>query len=91
MSKRKQKDAREASGMSTRVLFSTQRLATRWDSSVFTVRRLIKSGDLPALMIGGRFYVRADVVEQIEKTGTRPCRRIRQRADVQRISARSRG
>jgi hypothetical protein len=30
------------------VLFSTQRLARRWDSSIFTVRRLIKSGDVPA-------------------------------------------
>ncbi len=54
------------------VRFSTQRLARRWDSSIFTVRRLIKSGDVPAVRIGGRFYVHTDTVEIIKKAALAP-------------------
>jgi excisionase family DNA binding protein len=58
-----------------RSFFTVEQLATRWEVSERTIRRMIKRGELRAVEIGAQRRVPVDVVEHYEAqhtTGSRP-------------------
>jgi hypothetical protein len=53
----------------TPVLFPAGQLANRWNVSVWTIRKLMKSGALASLQVGGRRLVTLDAVVNAELNG----------------------
>lgn len=50
-------------------LFGVQTLAERWDMSPFSVRRLIRTGELRSVNIGGRRLIPISEIQRAEQFG----------------------
>jgi excisionase family DNA binding protein len=56
----------------TRDWFTQQEVAERWNCSVRTVNRHIKSGDITAMRLGSMVRIDVDSVEQFERASLIP-------------------
>lgn len=55
--------------MVTRIWFSIEQLAERWGKSTHSIHRLLTSGRLQGMKIGGSWRIHADAVAEFESPG----------------------
>ncbi len=64
-----QPDAEPGKGVNLKAYYTPEEAAERWSVSVDTVRRGLKSGDIPYRKVGAQYRIPMEFVDSTQPTG----------------------